>query len=78
MTVIILLPFLLLWWLAWIVVFTWAGYTIGKPKGLSTEGLVLGFFIGIFGVLVVYMLPAKVQAVPVWNPQAWEQAPQQR
>jgi len=49
--------------LAWLVLFPWASWTIGKPKGRSTQGLLLGLFFGLIGMVVVWALPPTTTAI---------------
>lgn len=38
---------------------TWAGREIGISRGRATQGLLLGFFLSLIGLLIIYMLPAR-------------------
>ena len=37
----------------------WAGYAIGKGKNRETQGLVLGLILGVIGLVIIALLPAK-------------------
>jgi hypothetical protein len=44
--------------IVWIL-FGYFGYLIGKPKGRETAGALLGFFLGIIGIIIVAVLPKR-------------------
>lgn len=41
------------------ILFAVIGYNIGDRKGLGALGAVLGLVLGIFGVLIIAVIPAK-------------------
>ena len=44
------------------ILFGFAGYAIGKPKNRSTGGFLLGFFLGIIGIVIIACLkPKKIE-----------------
>lgn len=36
--------------------FGWVGYSIGNKKGLGTAGFLLGFFLGIIGIVIISIM----------------------
>jgi hypothetical protein len=55
-------------------IFAWACYKVGEPKGYKNEGIALGLFLGIFGLVIIALLPPK-KAPQVEPPKAQAEWP---
>lgn|GEM_PF-3914653 len=50
--------------MAWLVLGPWMGYRIGKPKGRESLGIVLGLLLGVFGWMILALLPSDENPAP--------------
>lgn len=47
---------LVIWLICWCLL-AWWGYTLGKHRGRPVAGVVLGFVLGLIGIIIIAVMP---------------------